>query len=315
MMTSYQPKELPLDAQGFVQSFALEDSEGSQAFFDEFGFVVVDNVLSKKECEDTINEIWALIEGFCGGKLNISRDHPPSWRKRWPGGGPGLLGQATTQQAWLNRANPNLRKVFEQLVGTTNLVSSVDNYGVLRPTKKVPMRKLPPQHPCRTNVCTEEETAFPAAAVPATTTAAPGNSSPATAAAFVDGGVADMAGTALGPFQTSKAGFVTNSLDDSSITMMLIVDQSIAHRVEDGVQVAPLGPEPVAVVRSSQRRRRAQVRAVAGGCRPGGRRQLEVPGSGWVQFHHRAQRHVSGGLRASHRREQNSRADRRRASG
>jgi hypothetical protein len=151
-MTTYVPRELPLDHEGFVRSFAVEDSEGIQAFFDEYGFVVVNGVLTEEERVATISDIWTLIEKFCGGKFNITRDDPSSWQKRWPGGGPGLMGQAKTAASWHNRANARLRTVFERIVGTDRLRSSVDNFGVLRPTRRIPMRPLPPQLPCRTDV-------------------------------------------------------------------------------------------------------------------------------------------------------------------
>jgi len=47
-MTSYQPKALPLGDDGFVRSFTLGDDQqmcpDALAFFDEFGFCVVDSV-------------------------------------------------------------------------------------------------------------------------------------------------------------------------------------------------------------------------------------------------------------------------------
>jgi len=150
--TTYEPRTLPLDDEGFVQAFDVEDGEGMQVFFDDYGFVVVNGVLNEDERVATISDIWSIIEGFCGGKFNISRDDPSSWQKRWPGGGPGLIGPAKTAASWHNRANPRLRAVFERIVGTDRLLSSVDNNGVLRPTRHVPMRPLPPQVPCRTDV-------------------------------------------------------------------------------------------------------------------------------------------------------------------
>ena len=49
----------------------------------------------------------------------------------------------------------NLRAVFEGVIGRGNLVCSVDNYGLLRPTRSVPTQRLPPQAPCRTDVTTD----------------------------------------------------------------------------------------------------------------------------------------------------------------
>ena len=65
--TPYRPSPPPLDAEGFVKSFSLGDLDGAAASFDELGFVVIDGVLSEAERVDTINDIWAVIEGFCVG--------------------------------------------------------------------------------------------------------------------------------------------------------------------------------------------------------------------------------------------------------
>ena len=149
---TYVPKLVPLDADGFARSFAVEEVVGLKSFFAEFGFVVVRDVLTEDERVATVDGIWATIEGFCGGKLGLDRNDPRTWCKRWPGGGPGLLGKATTPAAWRNRANPNLRAAFEAVLSRQDLLASVDNFGVLRPTKAVPMRRLPAQTPCRTDV-------------------------------------------------------------------------------------------------------------------------------------------------------------------
>mmetsp|Transcript_637 Transcript_637/g.1178 ORF Transcript_637/g.1178 Transcript_637/m.1178 type:complete len:415 (+) Transcript_637:18-1262(+) len=156
--TTFEPIQLPRDQEGFVTSFPLGAVHDPDfiSFFERYGFVIVENVLSSEERDATIGDIWAHIERSFGGQ-SIKRDDPRTWvGVRWPGGGPGLLGQALTPAAWRNRANPNLRCVFERLIGKPNLLSSVDNYGVFRPTRQVPMRVLPPEHNgCRTTVACE----------------------------------------------------------------------------------------------------------------------------------------------------------------
>jgi hypothetical protein len=49
--TMFEGMKAPLDDQGFVQSFAVEDVEGQRAFFDTYGFVVVRDVLDEAEIE------------------------------------------------------------------------------------------------------------------------------------------------------------------------------------------------------------------------------------------------------------------------
>jgi hypothetical protein len=49
--TTFEGMKAPLDDQGFVRSFAVEDVEGQRAFFDTYGFVVVRDVLDHAEVE------------------------------------------------------------------------------------------------------------------------------------------------------------------------------------------------------------------------------------------------------------------------
>lgn len=159
--TFYHPKPIPLDDDGFVKSFNTDsdaDLVNAVAFFEEFGFVVWSEVLNEQETIETINSMWGVVEGSYGGRLGINRNDPSTWCKRWPGGGPGFLGEARTPQAWRNRTNPKLRKAFETILGNTEIVASVDNFGMLRPTNRVPMGRLPHQEPCRIDIEVDEET-------------------------------------------------------------------------------------------------------------------------------------------------------------
>lgn len=54
---------LPKDSDGFAVSFSVDDEAGFKKFFDEYGFVVVDGVLSEEECNASIEEIWQELEG------------------------------------------------------------------------------------------------------------------------------------------------------------------------------------------------------------------------------------------------------------
>lgn len=44
--------QAPKDEQGFIQSFLVEDIEGIKTFFNEYGFVVVDGILSEEEIRE-----------------------------------------------------------------------------------------------------------------------------------------------------------------------------------------------------------------------------------------------------------------------
>ena len=47
----FEGMKAPLDEDGYVQSFAVEDTEGQRAFFDTYGFVVVRDVLDPTEVD------------------------------------------------------------------------------------------------------------------------------------------------------------------------------------------------------------------------------------------------------------------------
>ena len=55
------PKKLvPKDKDGYLIAFDVEEEEKIKNFFDEFGFVVIQNCCSKEDCEKTIDEIWEV---------------------------------------------------------------------------------------------------------------------------------------------------------------------------------------------------------------------------------------------------------------
>eukprot|EP01119_Soliformovum_irregulare_P018642 TRINITY_DN5760_c0_g2_i1.p1 TRINITY_DN5760_c0_g2~~TRINITY_DN5760_c0_g2_i1.p1 ORF type:complete len:424 (-),score=122.18 TRINITY_DN5760_c0_g2_i1:99-1370(-) len=63
-LTNYQwdlPK-VPEDEDGFTLSFPITATEQYKKFFDEFGFVVVNDILSPSENDASIKEIWNLVE-------------------------------------------------------------------------------------------------------------------------------------------------------------------------------------------------------------------------------------------------------------
>ena len=74
----YQNLEIPLDAEGFTQSFKCHQvrdcprktylftlkREEFLNFFETYGFVVVDEVLNGSEVTNTIDELWHEVESF-----------------------------------------------------------------------------------------------------------------------------------------------------------------------------------------------------------------------------------------------------------
>jgi len=140
----YCVEKAPLDHEGFIQSFSVMDTENYLSFFKRYGFVVIKNILDHEQLDRSIDDIWTFVESY--RKHNpISRDNPNTW-KYWPGlADMGLLAQALSPTAWENRVNTLLYEVFCKIIGREDLWVSVDNWGMLRPTKNIPMGQLSPQ--------------------------------------------------------------------------------------------------------------------------------------------------------------------------
>jgi hypothetical protein len=69
--STFQPPAIPRDSEGYVKSFTISncdspEAKDARAFFEEYGFVVIANVFTPKQCEATISDIWNVIESFVG---------------------------------------------------------------------------------------------------------------------------------------------------------------------------------------------------------------------------------------------------------
>ena len=51
------PTSVPRDADGYVQSFSLGHDEDILKFFDEYGFVVINNVINDEQADKTVDEV------------------------------------------------------------------------------------------------------------------------------------------------------------------------------------------------------------------------------------------------------------------
>jgi len=135
---NYERLQVPKDEEGYVVGFNLEQEEEFKKFFEEYGLVVVKNVINEEECGRTADEVWDYLRTYTDG-LPILKEDANTW-DRWPWGGHlGILGNfpIMTPQACRNRQNPNIHKVFSVLFETPKLWVSVDRIGMMRPTKAV----------------------------------------------------------------------------------------------------------------------------------------------------------------------------------
>jgi hypothetical protein len=155
--------EVPRDPKEpeFCLSFTNDQKEEYKKFFNEYGFVVIRDVLSREQIKATIEEVWDIITGkdqqmatqmdyikkHCEEKLKIPfkpvlREDPRTWTENngWPTGTKmGLLGygSALQRRAFENRVNPVIYDVCKTLMNRDDLWIGIDRYGVIRPTTNV----------------------------------------------------------------------------------------------------------------------------------------------------------------------------------
>lgn len=132
----------PVDSEGYVQSFGIEETEKYIEFFNEYGFVVISNILSSSQCQATVDEVWRDVMKSPSFEEPINREDPSTWgNDRWPQQQKlGILGSfpCVGPQALANRQNPLVYKVFSSLLKSENLLVTFDRYGILRPAKEHP---------------------------------------------------------------------------------------------------------------------------------------------------------------------------------
>ncbi|CAF2269026.1 unnamed protein product [Rotaria magnacalcarata] len=139
----FQPPTVPRDSEGFVKSFNLSsydcpEADDACAFFDQYGFVVIANVFTPKQCAETISDIWNVVESFA--EQSIRNDENLWDAQRWRRTGHeqvGLVGNASlwARQIILNRQTPALHTAFATVLGTRKLLANHDRYALFRPAQ------------------------------------------------------------------------------------------------------------------------------------------------------------------------------------
>lgn len=141
--------DLKAEEDGYMKSFAVNEVEEYKAFFEKYGFVVIDDILSSNDCEKSCEEVWSFLQHH---DESIDKSNPSTWSEQhWPknicrnGGFMGKfpywkrltnLNETFTSkqpQAWKNRENPDVYQAFAEILSTPKLWTSVDRYGVMRP--------------------------------------------------------------------------------------------------------------------------------------------------------------------------------------
>ncbi|KYQ91451.1 putative phytanoyl-CoA dioxygenase [Tieghemostelium lacteum] len=169
----YSPPHYEIESvNGYLPSFTVEQETEYHQFFKTFGFVIIRDVLSKDECQNTIDDIWNYIESCKWYELydklkesdkTTKRNDPKSWGL-WPQlHEEGILGYQPvfTETALRNRSNLIIHKVYSTLLNCDQLYINHDRYGFFRPTKDVPSpypRVTPHHHDLNEHLSTTNQT-------------------------------------------------------------------------------------------------------------------------------------------------------------
>ncbi|BDA49852.1 hypothetical protein COCOBI_14-4720 [Coccomyxa sp. Obi] len=103
----------------------------------EHGWAIVDDVLTREECEAYVEGVWDWLEGLGTG---INRSDPSTWTgPQWVQSFKGIINSlevAHQDFVWRVRKHPRLVQIFEMLWGTNELLSSFDSINVTAPSAK-----------------------------------------------------------------------------------------------------------------------------------------------------------------------------------
>jgi hypothetical protein len=61
--------QAPLDDEGFVQSFSIDQETEFLEFYNNYGFVVLKEIISSQQADKTIDEIWGNEEMLGNGTI------------------------------------------------------------------------------------------------------------------------------------------------------------------------------------------------------------------------------------------------------
>ncbi|MDA1191597.1 MAG: phytanoyl-CoA dioxygenase family protein [Candidatus Poribacteria bacterium] len=95
-------------------------------FFDEHGYVVIKNAVSKDDCEAVVDAIWDF--------LGMDRDNPDDWYREPHRRGGGMVELYQHQALWTNRQNETLHAAFSQIHGTHKLWVTMDRANMKPPS-------------------------------------------------------------------------------------------------------------------------------------------------------------------------------------
>ena len=120
----------------FIASFHLNDDPTAILhFYQQYGFVVFDEIMNEEEIERSIEELWRCYPG-------VDRNDPNTWEYAHSNHGFAGKGPFVGRQLWENRAHPNIVQAFKLLYELTSqkqlnepLVACLDRGSLMLPTE------------------------------------------------------------------------------------------------------------------------------------------------------------------------------------
>jgi ectoine hydroxylase-related dioxygenase (phytanoyl-CoA dioxygenase family) len=110
--------------------------EDPKPILQKYGYCVVESVFNKELCEETINAMWRWLENLGTG---IDRKDEKTWdNTNWPAHiKQGLIQHTLAHEKfmWKIREHDHVIKVFSQIYGTNELLTSFDGATIIRPLK------------------------------------------------------------------------------------------------------------------------------------------------------------------------------------
>lgn len=138
-MKEFEYLEIPQDEDDprFCQSFSVLESDNPKVeeFFDQYGFCVFRDVLSRDLCEETIDDMWKLVSE-CNPE--VKRENPDTWYQGWSSFGmpKNKPTHPIFRPSFLRlRQHPSVFQCFASILKTDDIICSHDRCLMHRPTK------------------------------------------------------------------------------------------------------------------------------------------------------------------------------------
>jgi len=126
------PDPFPHRDDGFAHSFDVEQREQIRDFFGKYGYVVVRDVLSPKQVQDSRDELFAKFDSNNEDSVTAFLKCPDNQLS-----GLGILGVGNDTRSLTqlcNRQNERVYRAFAAVYGDSRLIVDHDRLGAMRPT-------------------------------------------------------------------------------------------------------------------------------------------------------------------------------------